>query len=174
MRCSRDPTEMFRHIWNNRVTLDLNTDALTRITSVRPCVRVSPDDGFQIRETVVECVQYLKVTAAELRAYRLKAPPGIPPEQEVVLEGGSTLILDEYGELKFEVSNQLPSRRNRGRRSRRWDDRLQYLWDGGYLTGFNNRSSGLASFHRERALAGAADADMERKANERRASEGWI
>ena len=168
-----DPTEMFRHIWNNRVTLDLNTNALTRITSVRPCVRVSPEDGFQIRETVVELVQYLKVTAAELRAYKLKAPPGIPPEQEVVLEGGSTFILDEYGELKFEVSNKLPPAKSRAAKQA-WDDRLQYLWDGGYMTGFNNRSSGLASFHRERALAGAADADIERKANERRANEGWI
>lgn len=167
-----DPTEMFRHIWNNRDKLELDTNALTRITSVRPCVRISPDDGFQIRETVVELVQYLKVTAAELRGYKLKAPEGIPPDQEVVLEGGSTFILDEYGELKFEVSNKLPPAKSREQK-RIWDERLQYLWEGGYMTGIN-RSSELAAFHRYRALAGAADADVERKANERRATEGWI
>ena len=61
-----DVTEMFRHVWNNREVLGLNPNAHTRIASVRPCVRVSPEDGFQVRETVVECVQYLKITAAEL------------------------------------------------------------------------------------------------------------
>jgi hypothetical protein len=167
-----DPTEMFRHIWNNRMDLKLDTDALTRITSVRPCVRVSPDDGFQIRETVVELVQYLKVTAAELwPQYRIRKPAGMPDDQEVVLEGGSTFILDEYGELKFEVSNRLPPPASRAEKQA-WERRLQYLWDRGYFA--VNRSSALASFHRQRALAaGTVDPDVELEAKERRASEGW-
>jgi hypothetical protein len=171
-----DPTEMFRHIWNNHEELGLNTDALTRIASVRPCVRVSPVDGFQICETVVELIQWLKITAAELRTYGLKVPQGITEEKEaeleIVLEGGSTFILDEYGELKFEVSNKLPSPTlSKGRGL--WNRRLQYLWDGGYFTG-GNRSARLASFHRERALAGDVDTGAEVTASERRTSEGWI
>lgn len=37
-----DPTEMFRHIWNNRDVLNLNPEAYTRVASVRPCLRISP------------------------------------------------------------------------------------------------------------------------------------
>ena len=165
-----DPTEMFRHIWNNRLDLKLDTEALTRIASVRPCVRVSPEDGFQIRETVVELVQYLKITAAELwPEYRVKKPAGMPDEQDVVLEGGTTFILNEYGELKFEVSNKLPPPTTRRDREV-WERRLQYLWDKGYFA--PSRSSALASFHRQRALAGA-DVEVELEVNERRANEGW-
>ena len=41
----------------------------------------------------------------------MTAPVGMADDTDVVLEGGSTLVLDEYGELKFEVANPLPSRR---------------------------------------------------------------
>jgi hypothetical protein len=166
-----DPTEMFRLIWKNRVLLGLDENAFTRVSSVRPCVRVSPDDGFQIRETVVECVQWLKVTASELSGYRLKAPQGLPADQEVVLEAGSTLILDEYGDLKFNVSNKLPPPTTKNAKDT-WNRRLQYLWDQGYFSG-GNRSSSLAAFHLQRALTGNVDAAEELKEKQLRASEGW-
>jgi hypothetical protein len=146
-----DPTEMFRHIWNNRVTLDLNTNALTRITSVRAlragfARRRFPDsrDSGGARPVPegdrgrASCVQTEGAAGAYHRTKRW------------FLKSGSTFILDEYGELKFEVSNKLPPAKSRAAKQA-WDDRLQYLWDGGYMTGFNNRSSGLASFHRERS-----------------------
>lgn len=167
-----DPTEMFRHVWNNRHALKLNTDAHTRIASVRPCVRVSPDDGFHIRETVVECVQYLKVTAAELPLYGLRAPKGMLPEQEIALEAGSTLILDEFGELKYEVSNKLPPGETT-KAKQNWQRRLEYLWDRGYLTGAGNRSSLLSSIHLARTLAGDVDAEAELISKQRLAKEGW-
>ena len=71
---------MFRHIWNNRAPdrLNLDTDAFNRVASVRPCVRVSPEDGFQLRETVVEWVQYLRVTADKLPQYGLRRPRSMP------------------------------------------------------------------------------------------------
>jgi Thermolysin metallopeptidase, catalytic domain len=166
-----DPTEMFRLIWKNRELLELDENAFTRVTSVRPCVRVSPDDGFQIRETVVECVQWLKVTAAELPGYRLKTPTGMPGDQEVVLEAGSTLILDEYGDLKFNVANKLPPPQTRNAKDT-WNRRLQYLWDEGYLSGAN-RSSSLAAFHLQRALTAGTDAAEELQEKQLRASEGW-
>ena len=163
---------MFRHIWNNRKTLGLNANAHTRVASVRPCVRVSPEDGFQVRETVVECVQYLKVTAAELPSYGLKMPAGMPAETDVVLEGGSTLVLDEYGDLKFEISNPLPSRRSSAKARHRWQERLEFLFKRGYMTLGVNRSSLLASFHRERTLE-ADDTVQDSVTRDRIDSEAW-
>ncbi len=167
-----DPTEMFRHIWNNRQVLGLNPNAHTRVASVRPCVRVSPDDGFQLRETVVECVQYLKITAAELPTYGLRPPPGLAPDADVVLEGGSTLVLDEYGELKYEISNPLPRWRSRTTSNRRWQDRLDYLFDRGYLTRGVNRSSQLAAFHLGRTLH--TDDPSTARSQARLIAEAWM
>jgi hypothetical protein len=89
----------------------------------------------------------------------------------VVLEAGSTLILDEYGELKFNVSNRLPPPSTKIAKDA-WNRRLQYLWDQGYISGAN-RSSSLASFHLERALAGDIDAAAELEERQLIASEGW-
>ena len=46
--------------------LNLAASAYTRIASLRPCVRTSPDDGLPLRETVAECIQYVKIRASEL------------------------------------------------------------------------------------------------------------
>ena len=126
---------MFRLLWRNRERARLEPMRLhphRQPAAVRPGL---PEDGFQIRETVVECMQYLKLTAAELA--RLPARPcrdGMPDDQEIVFHGGSTLILDEYGDLKFEVDNPMPAGRVSLDRRRRWQRRLDYLWDNGFLT----------------------------------------
>jgi len=86
-----------------------------------------------------------------------------------VLEAGSTLILDEYGDLKFNVANRLPATKNA---KDAWNRRLQYLWDGGYLSGAN-RSSSLAAFHLQRALTAGTDVTEELREHQLRASEGW-
>ena len=65
-----DPTEMFRLVWRNRTELGLHDNAFTRIASVRPCVRVSPDDGAQLRETVVEVTQYVTITGDAIARLR--------------------------------------------------------------------------------------------------------
>jgi hypothetical protein len=174
-----DPTEMFRHIWNNRKPerLNLNTDAFNRVASVRPCVRVSPDDGFQIRETVVEWVQYLKVTADKLSDFGLRRPRSMPVDTEVPLEAGSTLILDEYGELKYNIRNGLPSRESSPKARRAWQERISYLWEAGYLGG-SDRSASLASFHLRRVFEPALasddeEAEIRRETEERRLKEAW-
>ena len=156
-----DPTEMFRHIWNNRASdrLNLDTDAFNRVASVRPCVRVSPEDGFQLRETVVEWVQYLRVTADELPRYGLKAPRSMPADEEVLVGGG--IDVDPRRVRRIEV--QHPQRAAGPRLveegpSQVWQDRISYLWEGGYLTG-PNRSSSLASFHLQRVLEPALASD---------------
>ena len=165
-----DRTEMFRHLWRNRDFLELDKDAFTRVMSIRPCVRVSPEDGFQIRETVVECVQWLKVTGAELRNYQLRKPRGLPAETEVVLQAGSTLILDEYGDLKYRISNALPSTAPATRP--KWNIRIAYLWAEGYIGGAN-RSARLATFHLERALAEDVPTQYEGQLSRRLKSEAW-
>lgn len=174
-----DKTEMFRHIWNNRERLRLNTNAFNRVASVRPCVRVSPEDGFQIRETVVEWVQYLKVTADKLHEYGLRKPRSMPEDVEVPLEAGSTLILDEYGELKYAIRNSLPGPDSSRKALQVWQDRISYLWEGGYLDG-STRSASLASFHLRRvfehALASDEDekeATFRRQTEQRQAKEAW-
>ncbi len=167
-----DPTEMFRHIWNNRDVLNLNPEAYTRVASVRPCLRISPDDGAQIHETVVECTQYLRLTGEELQTYHLRPPPGMGPDQTVALEGGSTLILDEYGDLKFEVSNRVLSRDAHERDIEKWQHRLDYMWERGYLDGAN-RSSQLASFHLERTLFGSSESADEARRQLRSSEEAW-
>lgn len=167
-----DPTEMFRHVWNNRDALRLNPEAYTRVASVRPCLRISPTDGAQVHETVVECTQYLKLTATELAAYQLQLPPGMGPDQDVVLEGGSTLILDEYGDLKYEVSNRVLSRNAKSSDIRKWQKRIDYMWARGYLNG-TDRSSRLAAFHLERNLTTGGDDADEALRQRRLTEEAW-
>lgn len=158
-----DPVEVFRLIWNNRGAFDrlLNPHAYTRIASVRPCLRVSPDDGFHLRETVVECIQYLNLTVAELKVYGLHDPSttGMKPEREIVLQGGATLILDEYGELKYVIANPLPrpdadvildKSFHLREIAERWQRRLDWLWKSGYFHGDANPSARLAMLHAER------------------------
>lgn len=180
-----DDTEMFRHIWGNRGNLHLNPHAFTRISSVRPCVRSAPDDGFHVRETVVECTQYLKIAAGELPAYGLAALEKLDPDTQIELRGGSTLILDEYGDLKFEISDKLPSLQGiepdadadadaDRERIQRWNRRIAYLYESRSLTDGARTAHALALRHRDRNAAEnpeAAAAEIVRRA--RGAREEW-
>jgi hypothetical protein len=144
-----DPIEMFALLWSNRKRLRLDPSAYTRVTSVRPCVRTSPEDGLPLRETVAECIHYLALKAHELDQFGLAKPAEMPDDQDVTLEGGSTLILDEYGGLKYEIYNRLPRRGAAGENTRA-QARLQHLWEnGGFAPGrsFNSR---FATLHRRR------------------------
>ena len=63
-----DPIEMFRlAVGQPRGASRLDPSAYTRVASVRPCVRTSPDDGLPLRETVAECIQYVKIYARRAR-----------------------------------------------------------------------------------------------------------
>ncbi|HEX7276314.1 MAG TPA: hypothetical protein VF244_02985, partial [Acidimicrobiales bacterium] len=135
-----DRTEMFRLLWANQRSLQLDPRAYTRVTSVRPSLRIGPEDGMPVHETVAECIQYVEVLASELPAYGLEKPDGMDDDCEVVLQGGSTLILDEYGMLKYEIHNRLPNpeRKDSLAAAQR---RLDYLWEQGYF----NRGSSFAA-----------------------------
>jgi hypothetical protein len=151
-----DEIEMFRLIWRNRDRLRLVPTAHTHVASVRPCVRTSPDDGLPLRETVAECLQSVSITAAELDDYGLEKPQDMPDGTPVVLEGGSTLVLDEYGRLKYEIYQRLPGTGDGSGNAQR---RLHYLWEHGHYGPGGSALSDLSSVHRIRAGAAAAQRD---------------
>jgi hypothetical protein len=146
-----DAVEMFRLVWANRAKLRLTPTAYTRIASLRPCVRTSPDDGLPLRETVAECLQYVKIHASELGLYRLEKPDGMPDDTEIPLEGGSTLILDDYGRLKYEVHNRLPEP-GTNEAVTRAQKRLDYLWQQGHFEKGSSLGARISAMHRLRAV----------------------
>lgn len=138
-----DREAVFRFIWENRRPLKLVEDAFTMVESVRPVVRVAPD-GFTLREVVVEYLQLVTVRADELSGIGLKAPDGMPDWQKVDLHGGGTLVFDEFGHLKFDISNRLNSKRQ--------NDRLEQLWRRGAFREAFETERRFARLHRDRAL----------------------
>lgn len=141
MARSRD--EVFRFVWENRKALGLWEGAYSRVLSVRPCLRVAPD-GFPLRETVAECMQILNVQASELRALGVRKPDGMEGDTPVRLEGGMTLIFDEYGRLKFSISHRIAD-------SQRQSMRLQALWDAGHFRKGAALQRPFSALHRQRA-----------------------
>lgn len=150
---TRDPDEMFRFIWENREKLGLEADAYTRVLSVRPCMRINPDDGFVLHETVAEYYQQLNIEVDELKQFGIRAP--LPMLQQfdkrsVTVYGGGALIFDEFGRVKFHIRNRImnPLRQTR---------RLKYLWKYGYFDAMQSGASAesyserrFAQMHRER------------------------
>ena len=121
-----DEDEMFRFIWENRIALGLDKDAYTRVLSVRPSMRINPDDGFFLRETVAEYYQILNVVASELKHLGIRKPVDMPGEKHITLYGGGALIFDEFGHVKFHIRNKVL---NPGRQTRR----LKHLWRYGHF-----------------------------------------
>jgi hypothetical protein len=148
---TRDPDEVFRFVWENRDTIGLSEGAFTRILSVRPCLRVAPDDGFPLRETVAECMQQIRITAGELGTFGIEKPPEMPDEQEVSLEGGFTLIFDEYGRLKFAIAKRLFDR-TRPEVQERQSQRLADLWRYGHYRRGASLTRRFSAMHRQRSL----------------------
>lgn len=138
-----DYEEVFHFIWENRDALALHEEAYTRVLSVRPVLRIGPD-GFALRETVAEYHQTLTLLACELPELGIEPIAGVDAQTELTLYGGGTLIFDEYGRLKYHVSNSLL---NKARQRRR----LEHLWKNGELSG-STRQMRFATLHRFRAL----------------------
>ena len=150
----RDPNEVFRFVWENRAPLRLFEEAYTRILTVQPCIRIAPDDGFPLRETVAQCMQHLEIEASALQRLGITKPPEMPGETPVRLQGGATLIFDEYGQLKFAIGSQLHDRRRpevQARQSRR----LQHLWDHGYFDRGASLTRRFSALHRLRSTSAA-------------------
>jgi hypothetical protein len=148
---TRDPDEVFRFIWENRRALRLSDGAYTRVLSVRPCLRIAPDDGFPLRETVAECMQQIKIEAGRLKSLGIDKPEEMPDDQEVSLDGGMTLIFDEYGRLKFAIAKRLLDLSDPGVQARQ-SRRLADLWRFGYYRKGASLARRFSTMHRERAL----------------------
>lgn len=145
----RDPTAVFRFIWENKAALGIERNAFTRVTSVRPVVRVSNDQSI-LRETVVEYIQQLNVYSSELAALGIKKPEGMPGNRLISLYGGGTLVFSEYGLLKFHIGT--------GVKSASQTSRLQSLWERGYFAAKSSGRSDIANLHRDRVLRPIAPA----------------
>jgi hypothetical protein len=140
----RDPDEVFRFLWDNRVVLGLCEEAYTVVAGVRPCLRVD-EDGFTLRETVADYVQILTLRAGEIETLdlagqkgRIRKPRGLRPDVTVRLLGGGALLFDEFGQLKYHIRNAVlnPAKQNR---------RLQHLYDAGFFD--RQQQTGFASLH---------------------------
>ena len=118
----RDPDEVFRFLWDNRTGLGLDPRAYARVISVRPCVRVDPEDGFTLQETVAEYFQMQTLRADELRRVGVRAPSGMPSDTQVTLYGGGALVFDEFGHLKYHVAKTFDGDALTEQVRHRWED----------------------------------------------------
>jgi hypothetical protein len=117
-----DREEVYRFIWQNAETLGIPRTTYLKVESVVPSVRISPD-GFVVTETVVEYVQQLGTTMAELRDMAPKefAPlADVRADRPVKVWGGGTIIFDQFGRVKHHLLKPLDD-------WRRQADRLAYL-----------------------------------------------
>lgn len=147
----RDPDEVFRFAWENRRALRLHDGAYTRVLSVRPCVRIAPEDGFTVRETVAEIHQQLSVAAGELGRYGIPKPAGMPDDREVTLLGGVTLIFDEYGRVKYAIGDGVFDPARPAVQARQ-AARLAGLWERGGGRGGAAAARRFAALHRDRTV----------------------
>jgi hypothetical protein len=125
-------------------------DAYTRVNSVRAVWRVAPD-GFIVRETVAEYYQLIKqADIADLERYKIRPPDGLQASTRFDLCGGGTLIFDEFGTLKYHITNHLNSKNQ--------SQRIAYLASRGQLTMRHRQPFAVAHLARAGArLAQPAD-----------------
>ncbi|WP_266006910.1 hypothetical protein [Paucibacter sp. PLA-PC-4] len=104
----RDPEEVFRFVWENRKALKVSDRAYTRVTSVRPSIRIGPE-GFLLRETICEYVSRANIYGAELQTVCgvKERPQGIDSNTSLTVYGAATLVFDQYGQLKFHIARPL-------------------------------------------------------------------
>jgi hypothetical protein len=119
------PDEVFRFIWDNADDLVIDRRWNTRVTSVRPSVRVGPD-GLIVNEVVAEYTQTVNLTVADLSnlpdSLRFDPPAGMRPDTKLQFWGGGVLVFDQFGRAKYHTSKPLG---NANRQQRR----LQHLYD---------------------------------------------
>jgi hypothetical protein len=147
----RDPDEVFRFAWENRDALRLHDAAYTRVISVRPCVRLAPEDGFALRETVAEVLQQLSLRAGELAGYGIEKPADMPDATPLMLLGGVTLVFNEYGQVKYAIGDGVFDPRRPGVQERQ-GRRLASLWAHGYFRPGAASARRFAAVHRNRSV----------------------
>lgn len=121
----RDADEAFRFLWENFDALKLSPHAYTQVQGVRPIARVAPD-GLVVHETVVDYMQILTVRGHELRTLGLRRPAEVQTSRSIRLYGGGVLVLDEFGQLKYSIGNNVAN-------VSRQQARLDYLAKSGFF-----------------------------------------
>ncbi|WP_432949934.1 hypothetical protein ACQPXM_17765 [Kribbella sp. CA-253562] len=117
--------EVFRFIWENADTLDIDTSYYTHVEAVLPSERVGPD-GLVVRESVASYVQILELTAAELTdRCEEPLPAAVEPATKLKIFGSGTLVFDQFGRAKFHIAKPLGD-------WRRQAERVKHLHDGGF------------------------------------------
>jgi hypothetical protein len=141
-----DPDEAFRFIWESAAFLSIDPTYFLQVENVRPCLRVGPR-GFTIAETVVDYVQELNATRADLediahrdqqahgRPSSFDMPDDVPADTKIKIWGGGTIVFDEFGGAKYHAAKPL---KDWGRQQAR----LEYLvsrglWDTKGRLGFS-------------------------------------
>ena len=113
-RMQTDAQEVARFVWENRKALEINGDAFTRVQSVRPITRTARD-GTVLRETVAEYFQLIDLQGSQLAGYDIRKPKDIADTEWVQLQGGGTLIFDEFGQLKYHIGTGVLSQKQEAR-----------------------------------------------------------
>lgn len=139
----RDREEVFRFIWENRSVLDVDENAYTQVTSVRPSTRFGPD-GFLLKETICEYTSRFNIFGSELKSYcECELPEQLTVKSRITVYGGGTLVFDQYGRIKYHVSQPI--------RDGKWQaKRLSYLLEAGLDVGAD-QSLPFAEIHQLRA-----------------------
>lgn len=120
IRMRSDADEIFRFVWQNDLALGIDLSFYTEIEQVREVTRVGVD-GFVVSEVMVDYVQRLQATPAEIkRRLGVILPGGLPADKEVALFGGGVLIFDQFGRAKYHFSKELTDQQ-------RQSDRMRYL-----------------------------------------------
>jgi hypothetical protein len=135
-----DPSEAFRFIWDNAGLLGVAAPYFVHVENVRPSVRIGPR-GFVVSETVIDYVEELiirrddLVQLARTTEPAFEVPGQIPSDAKLKIWGGGSIILDEFGGLKFHHHKPLM---DWGRQQRRLEYLLrQGMWDTKGRLGFS-------------------------------------
>ena len=101
-------------------------------------------NGVPVQETIAEYLQVAELRADELQRLHIDPPDDMPPDTKLTLRGGGTLIFDEFGELKFKVTNRVDHPVHQA-------ERIKYLWEHGAFRG-ESTAAHFAELHRLRSL----------------------
>lgn len=112
--------EVFSFVWNNADWLQIDRRFRLYVDTVKPAVRVGPD-GLIVAEVIADYVQTVAGPAGELaRLLQFELPAGLDAGTKVQMWGGGTVIFDQFGRAKLQVSKPVAD-------SRRQAARLEYL-----------------------------------------------
>lgn len=123
---TRNRDEFFRFLWENRHALGVNPRAYTEVTSIDPASRIGPD-GLMLHETICQYVQRVDIFGAEFKSVLgSERPEGMRTTDRITAFGGGVIVLDQYGQVKYHISNPVLD----GARQR---TRAEYLMETGQL-----------------------------------------